>query len=94
MEQDEIEVNGNGGSTVPFFLIGLATGIAVTVLLVPRSGAATRRLLGRTFREGEAWVKTQAGAAQDYVRSHGTDLRERVKEATAVMARSSAQTKE
>jgi len=90
MENHKVEVCGNRGSALPFFLIGVATGTALAVLLTPRSGAATRRLIGRTVQEGEDWMKAKATAAQDYVKSREADLRERVKEATEVMGRSSA----
>jgi gas vesicle protein len=91
MEKDEVEVSGNRCSALPFFLIGAATGIALAVLLAPRSGAATRRLISRTVQEGEDWMRAKATAAQDYVKGHGADLRERVKEVAEVIGRSSAQ---
>ena len=89
MENDKVEVSGNRSSAVPLFLIGLATGAALAALLAPRSGAATRRLIGRTVQEGEGWMKAKATAAQDYVRSQGVDLRERVKDVAKVIGRSS-----
>jgi gas vesicle protein len=74
-------MNGNRGSAVLFFLSGLGAGIALTVLLAPRSGPATRRLIGRKVEEGKGWVKDKTAAAQDYVRGQGEGLRDRVKEA-------------
>jgi len=91
MEKEKVEVSCNGSSALPFFLIGLATGVAAALLLAPHSGAATRRLIGRTVHEGEDWMKAKATAAQDYVKSHGADLRERAKEVAEVIGRSSAQ---
>ena len=85
---ENVERNGNGGSGLPFFLTGLGTGIALAVLFAPLSGAGTRRLIARKVEEGEDWVKDQAGAAQDYVRSHGAELRDRVKEVAEVIGRS------
>lgn len=64
---------------VPCFLTGLGAGIALTLLFTPRSGAATRRLIGRKVDEGEDWVKNKAVEAQDYVRDHGEELFSRVK---------------
>ena len=81
-------MNGNRGSSLLFFLTGLGAGIALTVLFAPRSGAATRRLIGRKAEEGKDWVQDKAGAAQDYVRSHGEELRDRVKEVAEVIGRS------
>jgi gas vesicle protein len=78
---EKVEMNGNRACALPFFLAGLGTGIAVAVLLAPRSGAATRRLIGRKVQEGEDWMKAKAAAAWDYVSSRGAELRDRVKEA-------------
>jgi hypothetical protein len=44
---EETEMAGNRGSALLIFFTGLGAGIAVTVLLAPRAGAATRRLIGR-----------------------------------------------
>jgi gas vesicle protein len=85
---EKVEMNGKRAYALPFFLAGLATGIAVTVLLAPRSGAATRRLIGRKVEEGENRMKAKAAAAQGYVSSRGAELRDRVKEASEVMGRS------
>lgn len=82
---EKVEMNGNRAYALPLFLAGLVTGIAVTVLLAPRSGAATRRLVGRKVEEGENWMKAKAAAAQGYVSSRGAELRDRVKEAAEVL---------
>jgi gas vesicle protein len=89
MEKENVEMNGNGVARLPFFLIGLAAGIAAAILLAPRSGAATRRLIGRTVGEGEDWVKAKAAGATRYVKSHGADLRERVRDVAEVIGRRS-----
>jgi len=91
MEKEEVEVNGDRGSAFPCLMIGLAAGISLAVLLAPRSGAETRRLIGRTVQGGEDWMKAKTTAAQHYVSSHGADLRERVKEAARVIGRRSPQ---
>ncbi|MCX6633537.1 MAG: YtxH domain-containing protein [Acidobacteria bacterium] len=85
---EKVEMNDNRAYALPFFLAGLGTGVALTVLLVPRSGAATRRLIGRKVEEGEDWMKAKAVAAQNYVSSRGAELRDRVKEAAEVLGRS------
>ena len=74
-------MNSNRSDAVLFFLTGLGGGIALTVLLTPRSGPATRRLIGRKVDDGKDWVKDKAGAAQDYVKGQGEELRDRVREA-------------
>jgi gas vesicle protein len=81
------EMNGNGVSSGLFFLTGLGTGIALTVLFAPRSGAAMRRLIGRKVEKGEDWMKEKAAAAQDCVREHVDELRDRAKEVAEVVGR-------
>jgi len=85
---EKVEINGNRGSALLFFLTGLGAGVALTVLLAPRSGAATRRLIGRKVEEGKDWMKDKAGAAQDYVKGRGEELRDRVQEVVKVIGRS------
>ncbi|MGD0500622.1 MAG: YtxH domain-containing protein [Bryobacteraceae bacterium] len=80
-------MNGNRGCSLLLFLAGLGAGIALTVLLAPRSGATTRRLIGRKVEEGEGWIKDKAAAAQDYVRGRGEELGDRVKEVAEVIGR-------
>jgi gas vesicle protein len=81
------EMNGNGVSSSLFFLTGLGTGIALTVLFAPRSGAAMRRLIGRKVEKGEDWMKEKAAAAQDCVREHVEKLRDRFEDVAEVIGR-------
>jgi hypothetical protein len=83
----EKSMNGN---RVPLtaFLAGLGAGIALATLLAPRSGIATRRLIGRKVEKGEDWIKDKAVAAQDCIRSQSEDLRDRAKGLTAALGRS------
>ena len=85
---EKSEMNGNGSSALPFFLTGLGTGIALTLLLAPLSGAETRSLIGCTAKEGEDWVKDKAAAAEDYVATQAGGLHDRVKAVAEVIARS------
>jgi hypothetical protein len=84
---ENAEMNCHRGSALLGFLTGLGAGIGLTVLLAPRSGAATRRLIGCKVEEGEAWVKDKAAAAQDCVRGHVEDLRGRVHEVAEAIGR-------
>ena len=84
---EKTETNGNGVSASLFFLTGLGAGIAATVLLAPRSGAAMRRLIGRKAEKAEDWMKETAVAAQDCVKEHVGYLRDRVKEVAEVIGR-------
>lgn len=80
-------MNGNRNLAVPFFLTGLGTGVALTLLFAPLSGAATRRLIGRKVKDGEDWMKDKAASAEDYVLTQAAGLRDRVKEAAEVIVR-------
>ena len=84
---ENMEMNENRGSTLLSFVAGLGAGIALTALFAPRSGAATRRLIGRTVEEGQEWVKDKSETAQDYLRGQGEELRDRVKEVAEVIGR-------
>jgi gas vesicle protein len=92
---ENVEMN-NRGTALLTFVTGLAAGIAVTILFAPRSGAATRRLIGRKVEAGQGWmtdkataaqdyVTDKAAAAQDYVGDRGEELRGRVKEVAEVI---------
>jgi len=70
------------------FLAGLGTGVALALVLAPRSGSATRGLIARKIKEGEGWVKDTAAVAEDYLLTQEAGLRSGIKEASAVLARS------
>lgn len=79
--------NGSCASATPFFLIGLGTGLAMAMLFAPRSGSATRGILGRKCKEGSEWVKDTAGEAEEYVAAKGAEIRDRAKEVAEVISR-------
>jgi gas vesicle protein len=74
-------------SALQCFLTGLGAGVALTLLFAPRSGASTRRLIGRTVKEGEGWVKDKSATAQDYVATKAAGLRDRAQDAAEAIAR-------
>lgn len=76
-------MNGNKSFMLTLFLAGLGAGIALTALMAPQSGAATRRLIRRKIEGGEDWVKGQAAAAEDCVTASAAGLRDRVKDLQA-----------
>lgn len=84
----KVDASCTTGSGALFFLAGLGAGTALAVLLAPRSGAATRRLISRKVEESEDWVKEKAAAAQDYVSSQGEKLGDRIKDVAEVIGRS------
>lgn len=75
-----IETNGYASSGPLLFLTGMGAGIAAAVLLAPRSGASTRRLIGRKVEEGEDWMKDKAVEAKVYVKCQAEKLGDRIKE--------------
>jgi hypothetical protein len=85
---EKSEMSCNKSAALMTFLTGLGVGIALTALLAPRSGAATRRIIGRKAEEGKDWLKDQAAAAEDYVKGQGEQLRSRVKVVPEAIGRS------
>lgn len=85
---ENTETTCTRGSASLFFLAGLGAGITFTVLFAPRSGTATRRLIGRTFEDGEDWIKVKTSAAKKFVGRHGEGLGDRVKEIAGTIKRS------
>ncbi|MBK9170809.1 MAG: YtxH domain-containing protein [Bryobacterales bacterium] len=79
------ETNGTK-TALPYFLTGLGAGMVLAMLLTPRSGPATRSLIGSTVKDGANWVKDKAAVAEDSVRTRGTELRHRVQEAAEVIS--------
>lgn len=82
------EANGYTGSGPLLFLTGMGAGIAMAVLFAPRSGASTRRLIGRKVEEGEDWMKDKAAEAKVYARCHTEKLGDRIKEVADAIGRS------
>ena len=77
---EQVEMNGTDsriGFGLMLFLGGLGAGVALTVLLAPRSGAVTRRLIGRSVNEGTDWVKEKAAMAQACAKDYSAELRGR-----------------
>lgn len=84
---ERVQLNGFRTSTVLCFLAGVTTGVAATLLLAPDSGAGTRNLIGRKFKEGEDWVKNKATEAEGRIRARGEDFLDRAKEVGEVISR-------
>lgn len=80
--------NCNRGSLLSCFLTGLGTGAALTFLLAPRSGVATRQLIGRSVEDSTNWMKDEVAAAKNCVVTHAAGIRDGVNEAAEVLGRS------
>jgi gas vesicle protein len=70
-------------SALPFFLAGLATGVAVALLAAPYSGAETRHRIGNKAAEGTDLLRAGITAGKDYIKGCGTELRDMAKEVVA-----------
>jgi len=64
----------NNGIT--YFVVGLGIGVAVGMLLAPRSGEETRQLLREKADEGKDYLRTKADESKEFVRRRSTELRE------------------
>ena len=59
-----------------YFIVGLGVGVAVGLLLAPRSGGETRQLLREKADEGKDYLRTKADESREFVRRRGAELRE------------------
>ena len=63
-------------SGITYFVVGLGIGVAVGLLMAPRSGEETRRLLRTKADEGTEFLRAKAEESKEFVRRRGTELRE------------------
>ena len=63
-------------SGIPYFIVGLGVGVAVGLLLAPKSGEETRQYIRERAGEGKDYLRTKADESKEYVRRRGTELRE------------------
>ena len=61
---------------VAYFVVGLGIGVAVGLLMAPRSGEETRRLIRTKADEGSDFLRTKADEGKEFVRRRGTELRD------------------
>lgn len=64
--------NNNG---LGYFIVGMGIGVAVGLLVAPRSGEETRRILREKADEGTDYVRGRAEEGREYVRRRGEELR-------------------
>jgi gas vesicle protein len=86
--KEEVSMKDKMSTSLSCFLVGVGTGMALTLLFAPMNGAETRGLLRRKVRAGEKWVEETAAAAEQSAVRHAGDLRERVQEVAEVITRS------
>jgi gas vesicle protein len=63
-------------SGISYFIVGMGVGVAVGLLMAPRSGEETRRILRTKADEGADFIRTKADEGKEFVRRRGTELRE------------------
>ena len=63
-------------SGISYFVVGLGIGVAVGLLLAPRSGEETRQILLDKAGEGKDYLRTKAEESKEFVRRRGTEFRE------------------
>jgi gas vesicle protein len=63
-------------SGITYFIVGLGVGVAVGMLMAPRSGEETRQILRSKADEGAEFLKTKADESKEFVRRRSTELRE------------------
>ncbi len=65
--------NNNGLS---YFIVGVGIGVAVGMLLAPRSGEETRQYLRDRADEGKDYLRNKTEESREYMRRRGAELRE------------------
>ena len=68
------------GEKLLYFLIGGFVGASVALLFAPKSGEATRQMLGDRYRSGAEGVSKRVQAGRDYVTSARQNLGDKVSE--------------
>jgi len=63
-------------SGITYFVVGLGIGVAVGLLMAPRSGEETRQYLRTKADEGTDYLRAKADEGKEFVRRRGTELRE------------------
>ena len=63
-------------SGITYFVVGLGIGVAVGLLMAPRSGEETRQFLRTKADEGTEYLRNKADEGKEFVRRRGTELRE------------------
>lgn len=86
-DNEKVQLSCTGSSTALCLLAGFTAGVATALLLAPNSGAGTRNMIGRKFKEGEDWIKNKASEAEGRVRARGEDFLERAHEVGEVISR-------
>jgi gas vesicle protein len=63
-------------SGISYFIVGLGIGVAVGLLMAPRSGEETRQILRSKADEGAEFLRAKADESKEFVRRRSGELRE------------------
>ena len=63
-------------SGLGYFIVGVGVGVAVGMLMAPRSGEETRQILREKAGEGTDFIRSKTDEGKEFVRRRGTELRE------------------
>jgi gas vesicle protein len=63
-------------SGITYFVVGLGIGVAVGLLMAPRSGEETRQFLRTKADEGTDYLRSKADEGKEFVRRRGTEIRD------------------
>jgi len=63
-------------SGISYFVVGLGIGVAVGMLMAPRSGEETRQILRAKADESKDFLRSKADESREFVRRRGSELRE------------------
>jgi gas vesicle protein len=66
---------GNG-SGLTYFIVGMGIGVAVGMLLAPRSGEETRQILLAKADEGADFMRNKTEESKEFVLKRGAELRD------------------
>jgi gas vesicle protein len=61
---------------ISYFIVGLGVGVAVGMLMAPRSGDETRQILRSKADESTEFIRAKADEGKEYVRRRGSELRD------------------
>jgi len=67
---------GERNSGLAYFIVGMGVGVAIGILLAPRSGRETRDYLRQKAGEGRDYLKERTDEGKEYLRRRSSELRE------------------
>jgi gas vesicle protein len=73
-EESEKMAENNGG--IGYFVVGVGIGVAVGMLLAPRSGEETRQILRVKADESKDFLRAKADESKEFARRRASELRD------------------